>query len=53
VKFRYVMPVVLFSLYLLYGLIRPLLSKRFRRDFESAVDEIEDEESGDELPPPP
>ena len=44
VKFRYVMPVVLFSLYLLYGLVRPLISKRLRRDIESAVDDVEDDE---------
>jgi len=61
VKFRYVMPVVLFSLYLLYGLIRPLLSKRLRRDFEAAVDEVEDADdtearsvsAGSDLHPPP
>jgi len=44
VKFRYVMPVVLFSVYLAYGLIRPLISKRLRRDIESAVDDVEEEE---------
>jgi CDP-diacylglycerol--serine O-phosphatidyltransferase len=61
VKFRYVMPVVLFSLYLLYGLIRPLLSKRLRRDFEAAVDEVEEADdaearsvsAGSDLHPPP
>lgn len=61
VKFRYVMPVVLFSLYLLYGLIRPLLSKRLRHDFEAAVDEVEDADdagarsisAGNDLHPPP
>lgn len=49
VKYRYVMPVVLFSLYLSYGLIRPLLSKRFRRELESAVDDVDSE---DEPRPP-
>lgn len=54
VKFRYVMPVVLFSLYLAYGLIRPLISKRLRRDIESAVDDVEEEEDEtlSEGPPP-
>lgn len=56
VKFRYVMPVVLFSLYLAYGLIRPLISKRLRRDIESAVDDVEDDEDepgpGDQEPQP-
>jgi CDP-diacylglycerol--serine O-phosphatidyltransferase len=40
VKFYTVMPVVLFSIYLTYGLVRPLISKRLRR-------EIEDIEPGD------
>jgi len=34
VKFRYVMPVVLFSAYLLYGLVRPLISQRLRKEIE-------------------
>ena len=34
VRFRYVMPVVLFSAYLLYGLIRPLISQRLRKEIE-------------------
>lgn len=44
VKYRYIMPVVLFSLYLAYGLVRPLISKRLRRDLESAVDDVDDDE---------
>jgi CDP-diacylglycerol--serine O-phosphatidyltransferase len=53
VKFRYVMPVVLFSLYLLYGLVRPLISKRLRRDIESAVDDVEDDEEPTPTDGPP
>lgn len=44
VKFRYVMPVVLFSAYLLYGLIRPWISHRLRKEIEvEAEPEIEEE----------
>ena len=52
VKYFYVMPVVLFSSYLLYGLIRPLISRRLRREIESTVDEDldDDEESEDTTP---
>ena len=35
VQFRYVMPVVLFSAFLIYGMIRPWLSQRLRREIES------------------
>jgi CDP-diacylglycerol--serine O-phosphatidyltransferase len=43
VKFRYVMPVVLFSTYLLYGLIRPWISQRWRKEIEVETDtEIEE-----------
>ena len=35
---RWYTPTVIFSLYLIYGLIRPLLSKRWRHSFEEAVD---------------
>ena len=34
VRFRYVMPVVLFSIYLVYGMIRPWLSQRMRKEIE-------------------
>jgi CDP-diacylglycerol---serine O-phosphatidyltransferase len=40
VQFRYVMPVVLFSIYLLYGLlVRPWISQRLRKEIE-----VEDQE---------
>jgi len=34
IHFRYIMPVVLFSAYLLYGFIRPLISQRLRTEIE-------------------
>ncbi|MFU8894341.1 MAG: CDP-diacylglycerol--serine O-phosphatidyltransferase [Luteolibacter sp.] len=34
IQFRYVMPVVLFSAYLIYGLFRPFVSQRLRRGIE-------------------
>ena len=39
VQFRYVMPVVLFSLFLLYGLVRPWISQKLRREIEVENDE--------------
>ena len=42
VLFRYVMPVVLFSLFLLYGLVRPWISQKLRKEIEVEVD-TEDE----------
>jgi len=44
IQFRYVMPVVLFSLYLLYGLIRPLISQRLRKEIE--VEQEPDDDNG-------
>jgi CDP-diacylglycerol--serine O-phosphatidyltransferase len=48
VQFRYVMPVVLFSVYLVYGFVRPLISQRMRKEIEVealAEDELIDEEA--------
>ena len=42
VQFRYIMPVVLFSIYLLYGMVRPLISQRMRKEIE--VDSEADED---------
>jgi CDP-diacylglycerol--serine O-phosphatidyltransferase len=42
VQFRYVMPVVLFSIYLLYGMIRPWISQKMRKELE-VESEIEEE----------
>lgn len=44
IRFHYVMPVILFSAYLIYGLIRPFVSQRLRR-------EIEIEQEPEEEPP--
>ena len=38
VQFRYVMPVVLFSLFLLYGFIRPWVSQKLRKEIEVETD---------------
>jgi CDP-diacylglycerol--serine O-phosphatidyltransferase len=53
VKFRYIVPVVVFSAYLIYGMIRPWLSQTWRKGIE--VDEEGDEEEADEddVPPAP
>ncbi len=42
VQFRYVMPVALFSIYLLYGLIRPWISQRLRKEIEVEIDADEE-----------
>jgi CDP-diacylglycerol---serine O-phosphatidyltransferase len=39
VQFRYIMPVVLFSLYLIYGMIRPWLSQKMRKEIEVDAEE--------------
>ncbi len=60
--FRYVMPVVLFSSYLLYGMIRPWVSHTWRREIESVGleedghpddDDDDDEDESDDSPVPP
>ena len=42
IQFRYVMPVVLFSIFLLYGFIRPWVSHKLRKEIEVETD-VEDE----------
>jgi len=42
VQFRYVMPVVLFSIYLIYGLVRPWISTRWRKELEVEADPEEE-----------
>jgi CDP-diacylglycerol--serine O-phosphatidyltransferase len=42
VQFRYIMPVVLFSIYLLYGMIRPWISQRMRKEIEVETDPDEE-----------
>jgi CDP-diacylglycerol--serine O-phosphatidyltransferase len=44
VRYYHVMPVILFSLYLLYGLVRPLLSRRWRHNLEAEA--VEEEGGG-------
>ena len=48
VQFRYVMPVVLFSLFLLYGFIRPWVSQKLRKEIEVETD-LDDEPAEDEI----
>jgi CDP-diacylglycerol--serine O-phosphatidyltransferase len=48
VQFRYVMPVVLFSLYLVYGMIRPFISQKMRREIEVEADPADDTEPPNE-----
>ena len=48
VRYRYQAPVVLFSLYLVYGLVRPLISKRLQKDIE--WDDDEEPENSEEKP---
>jgi CDP-diacylglycerol--serine O-phosphatidyltransferase len=45
VQFRYVMPVVLFSLYLIYGMIRPWISHQMRKEIEVESESDEDQEA--------
>jgi CDP-diacylglycerol--serine O-phosphatidyltransferase len=44
VQFRYVMPVVLFSVYLIYGMIRPWISHKMRKEIEVESETDEDPE---------
>ncbi len=39
IQFRYVMPVVLFSIFLVYGFFRPWISQRLRKEIEVDEDE--------------
>lgn len=53
VQFRYVMPVVLFSIYLVYGMIRPWISQRMRRGIEVEEDEDPPARANGPTPPEP
>jgi CDP-diacylglycerol---serine O-phosphatidyltransferase len=53
IQFRYVMPVVLFSLYLLYGLIRPWISQRLRKEIEVEQEPEDDASAPVNNDPPP
>ena len=46
VQFRYIMPVVLFSLFLLYGFIRPWVSQKLRKGIEVEVGCDEEDPEG-------
>jgi CDP-diacylglycerol--serine O-phosphatidyltransferase len=48
VQFRYVMPVVLFSLYLIYGMVRPFISQKMRREIEVESDSPDETETPNE-----
>lgn len=52
IRFRYIMPVVLFSSYLVYGFIRPWISQRWRKGIEDFSEKTEDEKMEDETEPP-
>lgn len=53
VQFRYVMPVVVFSLYLIYGMIRPWLSQKMRKEIEVESEPDEDPQPEDSTKPEP
>ena len=53
VQFRYMMAVILFSAYLIYGMIRPWISQKVRRGIEEPLDEDEEEAEEDEEEGPP
>ena len=53
VQFRYVMPVVLFSVYLLYGMIRPWISQKMRKEIEVESETEEDAEASPAERPKP
>ena len=51
VRFYHVMPVVLFSGYLVYGLVRPWVSKRWRHSIEAGEEREEEADTGADPPP--
>lgn len=51
IQFYHFMPVVLFSTYLLYGFVRPLISQRLRKEIEVNTEPDENEETQRELTP--
>lgn len=48
IRFRYIMPVVLFSSYLVYGFVRPWISQRWRKEIE----DFSEKTDADETEPP-
>jgi CDP-diacylglycerol--serine O-phosphatidyltransferase len=53
VQFRYVMPVVLFSIYLLYGMIRPWISQKMRTEIEVGSESEDDPDPASATDEPP
>ena len=54
IRFRYIMPVVLFSAYLVYGFVRPWISLRWRKgieDFSISADQADDAKEEAQEPP--
>lgn len=49
ILFKYVMPVVLFSIYLLYGMVRPLISRKWRQNWEG-LSETDPSDSSEQSP---
>jgi CDP-diacylglycerol--serine O-phosphatidyltransferase len=47
VRFYQIAPAVLFTFYLIYGLVRPMLSKGWRKYIELPIDDEEDARNGD------
>lgn len=40
IQFKYIMPVILFSIYLIYGIVRPMISRKWRNELESTIDPV-------------
>jgi CDP-diacylglycerol--serine O-phosphatidyltransferase len=51
VQFRYVMPVVVFSLYLIYGMVRPWISQKMRKEIEVESEPEDDSQPEDSAKP--
>jgi hypothetical protein len=51
VKIGYVTPVVVFSAYLLYGLVRPWISQSWRKGIEVDSEGDDDDDDDEEEPP--
>jgi CDP-diacylglycerol---serine O-phosphatidyltransferase len=47
IQYKYVMPVILFSVYLVYGMARPLISRKWRQELESTIDPVHRVETED------
>lgn len=45
IRYYWILPAVLFTLYLVYGLVRPLISARWRRGLEEALENTPEQEA--------